>query len=205
METLTRARPFEYGAVESAHAGEAESGDRHVVVDFDDGALVAMIDALGHGPEAALAAEIAAGVLEESPQDSLRMLVERCHDAMRGTRGAAMSLASFNWRQGSLTWMGVGNVAGALVFADEQARPRVQLLLMRGGVVGDRLPELRPLVMPVSPGDSLVLATDGVRDEFSESLPAGGAPRALAQQIFDRYARRDDDAAVLVLRVGGER
>lgn len=205
MEAVARPPLFEYGAAALARPGERESGDCHVVADFAGGVLVAMIDALGHGHPAALAAEVAAGLLARHANEPPRALIERCHEALRGLRGAAMSVASFDWRQRTLTWLGVGNVEGLFVCADRDARPRVQPLLLRGGVVGDRLPELRPLTLPVSPGDVLVLATDGVRETFGQLLPSAAPPGALAQRILDEHARRDDDAAVLVFRVDGGR
>ncbi len=40
-----------------------------------------------------------------------------------------------------------------------------ETLLLRGGVVGDRLPPLRAAGLPLAPGDTLVLATDCRRDQ----------------------------------------
>ena len=73
--------------------GEATSGDLAVVTLLPEGALVAAIDGLGHGDEAARAARTAAEVVRESPSQDLVLLVERCHGALQGTRGAAISLA----------------------------------------------------------------------------------------------------------------
>jgi phosphoserine phosphatase RsbX len=194
---------FECGVAARTYAGETESGDQHVVATFDGGVLVAVIDALGHGQDAACAARIAAGVLSRHAHETPRALVERCHAEMRDTRGAAMSLASFDWRRGTMSWLAVGNVTGALAHADGDTRPRVQLLLQRGGVVGDRLPALRHSIAPVSQGDTLVLATDGMHDEFTDMLPAANEPQSLAQQILDNYGKARDDATVLVFRYYG--
>jgi phosphoserine phosphatase RsbX len=194
---------FECGVAARTHAGETESGDKHVVARFDGGVLVAVIDALGHGQQASHAADVAAGVLSRHAHETPRALVERCHAEMRDTRGAAMSLASFDWRRGTMSWLAVGNVTGALAHADDDAHPRVQLLLQRGGVVGDRLPALRHSIAPVSQGDTLVLATDGMHGEFTEILPAQNEPQSLAQQILDNYGKRRDDATVLVFRYYG--
>src|SRR6266704_3658201 len=46
-------------------AGEKESGDLHVVKAVNSGALVAVVDGLGHGAEAAVAARAAVKVLEQ--------------------------------------------------------------------------------------------------------------------------------------------
>jgi len=178
--------------------GESESGDYSVVKSFDHGMLVAVIDALGHGHDAAQAARVAAAALEQYAHEKLEDLFRRCDDLMRDTRGAAISVASIDRRNRTMSWLGVGNVTGALVRADTTADQRVKRLIVRGGVVGLRLPELRSSAMPLLPGDTLVLATDGVRIDFTDSLPAKVGPQPLAEQILQRYATHNDDALVLV-------
>ena len=43
-----------------------------------------------------------------------------------------------------MTWLGVGNVDGFLLRADNQTKPAHESLFLRGGVVGYQLPSLRP-------------------------------------------------------------
>src|SRR5712672_2128346 len=125
------ARLFECGLAALTHRGETESGDRHVVASFDAGALVAVIDALGHGHDASRAADLAAGVLSRHGQEMPIDLVARCPSQMRDSRGAAMSLASFDWEQRAITWLAVGNVMGVLVHAAAHADARVESLMLR--------------------------------------------------------------------------
>ena len=54
-----------WGVAESPLPGEHESGDRHVVQLSAAGVLIAAIDGMGHGAEAAAAAKLAASTLEE--------------------------------------------------------------------------------------------------------------------------------------------
>lgn len=184
--------------------GESESGDTCVVKAFDAGALVAVIDALGHGPEAAHAAGVAVRVLEGHACEKPGMLLHRCHEQMHDTRGAAISAASFDWPRRIMTWLGIGNVLGVLVRADPEVDPRVKLMVVHGGVIGYQLPDLRPLVVQIAPGDVLILATDGVRSDFTEILPAAMNPQRLADRILKEYATRSDDALVLVFHCGGD-
>ena len=85
--------PVEWGVATRCRRGEATSGDLAVVTLLPEGALVAAIDGLGHGGEAARAARTAGRVVRDSPSRDLVPLVERCHAALRDTRGAAISLA----------------------------------------------------------------------------------------------------------------
>src|SRR5690606_18180403 len=70
---------------------QEESGDLHVVAPFDGGVVVAVIDGLGHGPEAAHAARGAATVVTANAGAPLDSLLRGCHDALHHTRGVAMS------------------------------------------------------------------------------------------------------------------
>src|SRR5256884_7303297 len=79
---------IEWGVASLALPGEAESGDRHLVTPVGTGVLVAVVDGLGHGAEAASAAKAAVAALERHPTESPAPLLERCHRALNGTRGA---------------------------------------------------------------------------------------------------------------------
>src|ERR671910_828110 len=81
---------LERGIAERALPGESRSGDCGVFVTRADGALVAAIDGLGHGGEAADAAGLAADVLVRHPDDEPAALLERCHAALRRSRGAVV-------------------------------------------------------------------------------------------------------------------
>jgi phosphoserine phosphatase RsbX len=175
----------------------------HVVEPFAAGMLLGALDGLGHGDEAAFAARAAVDLLRPHAGDGVISLVRRCHQGLLDTRGVAMSLASFDAREGSLAWLGVGNVEGVLVRADPDAdRPRESLVL-RGGVVGYRLPALRAEVLSVAPGDVLVFATDGVDKAFASEATAAEEPQLLADRILGRWGKATDDALVLVARFEG--
>src|ERR1700758_2355608 len=85
------------------------SGDAHLVLDIPDGLLVSVVDGLGHGPDAAAAAQTALAALRAGPKD-VQLLLRHCHEALRGTRGVVMTLAIFEARRRRLSWVGVGNV-----------------------------------------------------------------------------------------------
>jgi len=133
---------IEWGAAALTLPGQSRSGDRQAVMLFPGGALVAVVDGLGHGELAAVPAETAIEALERYAREPVVALIQRCHERLRGTRGAVMSLASFREADSTMTWLGVGNVVGVLLRADPGAVPRQEYLSLRGGVVGDQLPRL---------------------------------------------------------------
>ena len=188
---------IEWGVAARALPGEAASGDLHLVKPFEGGVLLAAIDGLGHGGEAVAASETAAAVLEQDAGAELEALIRRCHAALLRTRGAVMTLAALHWAESRLTWLGVGNVEAVLLRASQPARTRV---VLRNGIVGYHLPELRPANLPIAPNDVLVFATDGLRNGFSEGLARSAAPQQMADLILERYFKGTDDALVLVAR-----
>jgi len=116
-----------------------------------------------------------------------------------------MSMASFNSTDSTITWLGVGNVAGVLLHRDAHVVPGQEGLLLRGGVVGDQLPRLYASIIQIAPGDTLIFATDGIRSGYADNLNVNDIPQRMADRIMAQYARRTDDALVLVGRfVDGE-
>lgn len=194
---------LEWGFATLALPGHPESGDRHLVQPFPNGVMVAAVDGLGHGEEAAAAAKLAVSVLERHAREPVIALLRRCHEVLRETRGAAMSLASLRAPDGVLTWLGVGNVEGLLLRAAANPKVRHESLVLRGGVVGAHLPPLHAEVVPVMRGDMLILATDGIREGFADGLALSDPPQELADRILARHAKGTDDALVLVARIAG--
>jgi hypothetical protein len=196
--------PIAWGVGSKALNGAAESGDLHVVAPCARTVLVAAIDGVGHGPEAALAARVAASVLEQHADEPLVPLMQRCHEELRRTRGVVLSMASFDLRGSIMTWLGVGNVEGVLFRVDRYARPPRDSLVLRGGVVGYQIPALRTAERTVEAGDVLIFATDGVRTDFSAYSPLGRDVQDTADAMLVRYGKETDDALVLVTRYLGQ-
>jgi negative regulator of sigma-B (phosphoserine phosphatase) len=194
---------IELGIAAKPREGEAELGDLYLVKPFDHGALLAAVDGLGHGPEAALAAKTAVATLAGHAHEPVISLVKRCHERLMRTRGVVMSLASLDAEGSTLTWLGVGNVEAVLLRADAAADPPRENVLLRSGVVGYQLPTLRASILPVTRGDVLIFATDGIRGGFLEDVTWSHPPQQTAEQILARCAKGTDDALVLVARYLG--
>jgi phosphoserine phosphatase RsbX len=180
--------------------GQLSSGDLQVVKSFTNGVLVAALDGIGHGQEAASAAMVAKDLLEAHAHEPVIALMERCHRGLRATRGVAMSLASFDVPHGLITWLGVGNVQGVLLRGGGAPVASEESLLLRGGVVGAWLPTLQAAVLPVSQGDTLIFTTDGVGVDFSRGLARNYTPQTAAENILAQHGKATDDALVLVAR-----
>jgi phosphoserine phosphatase RsbX len=194
---------IDWAVATAALEGEEESGDLHVVRSFHGGALVAVIDGLGHGPEAAVAARHAAAVLDSHYAETVVGLLQRCHQTLRGTRGAVITLASFRTAGPAMSWAGVGNIEGTLLRRDPgERRPRESVMLV-GGVPGHKLPPLRASDLPIAAGDTLVLSTDGIRAGYMDTVAPHHTPQQIADRLLADYGKGTDDALVLVARYLG--
>jgi serine phosphatase RsbU (regulator of sigma subunit) len=193
--------------------GESVSGDQCVVQVNETEMLLAVVDGLGHGPEAAAAARLAVEVLSENSAEPVEALLLLCHEHLANTRGAAVTIVSINPATASMSWLGVGNVEAALFRAAHTSHscsstrsPLVDMALLVGGIVGHQLPRLHPRDVDLEHGDLLVMATDGIARSFTEDVSAlGAAPTLLADAILEDLARPTDDALVLVARYEADR
>ena len=70
---------------------------------------------------------------------------------------------------------------------------------MFGGVLGYRMPRVRPATMPLERGDLLVMITDGIDGAISPALAGGGAAQTMADRIFEQHGKGADDALVVVV------
>jgi phosphoserine phosphatase RsbX len=196
--------PIEWAVAELARPGQTESGDQYVAMEIPGGAIVGVVDGLGHGAEAANASKIAVRSIERHGGEPVIKVMQQCHQSLAGSRGAVISVAAFNAAEETMTWLGVGNVEGLLLRAQAAVNPPRELLLVRGGVVGVHLPALAAAIVPVARGDTLIFATDGVRSEFLDVVRSHrDAPSLLADRILERFGRGTDDALVLVVRYLG--
>jgi serine/threonine protein phosphatase PrpC len=194
---------IEWGMAARNMKGQTGSGDCHLIQSFPNGLLVAVVDGLGHGQEAAHAAKKAIASLSAFAQEPPALLMNRCHRELAGTRGAVATLVSFNFTKRTMTWLGVGSVETVMLRADSKAAPASHSLLLYSGVLGYRLPHMQDFTINIEPGDTLILATDGIQRSFSEKLLLKDSPQRIADHIMAKYGKETDDALVLVVRYLG--
>ncbi len=161
----------------------------------------AVADGLGHGPDAALAAETAVrsafgsgGAPWADPAD----LVTASWNALRATRGAAVAVALVDGDEGVVRFAGVGNVVAVILGANGRRN-----LVSMNGTAGQGPARVRAFEYPWRAGDTLVAHTDGLGSRWSEAEYGGVAgqdPALLAALLWRDHVRARDDATVVVLR-----
>lgn len=177
--------------------GERVSGDNAIIEQRDGFVFLAIIDVLGHGPNAnALSLEIEKFLQDNwtnSPQETLLKLHENC----KGTLGAAAGLAVLEAKTGELSYCGVGNTV-IRVLGERSRR-----LFSTDGVIGSRLRTPVEQKLLLTPSDVLFLYTDGIKDRFELSdYPQiiRESPASIARNIVRRFEKVYDDATCIILR-----
>lgn len=203
MEETVKQPVVEWGVVSRAHKSQTESADRYLIKIEPGYVLVAAVDGLGHGEEAASAAITAIQTLEQVTDRSVIRLLSQCHERLLLSRGVVMSVALFNTADDTMTWVGVGNVEGFLSRARADSNPRYESLLLRNGVVGHRMPFIQAAIVQVMQGDTLIFSTDGIRNDFKKVVHAAQHPQQVADRIMTQSHKGTDDALVLVVRYCG--
>jgi negative regulator of sigma-B (phosphoserine phosphatase) len=180
--------------VSSPKPGERENGDAVLVRRVhDEQTLLAVIDGLGHGPDAAEAARAAVNELESLPPDTLVLdAMQAMHRALRGTRGAAATLCVVQGTR--METCAVGNVALLTVNCDLP-------LVLSAGILGHQVAKFRISSCELRPGARIALLSDGISTRFRLEELRHLAPAQVCDFIFGRHRRQEDDATVLVADV----
>ena len=203
LSTLTGHAPgIDWAAATRPLPGQHNNGDAFAVVTEDDATtLVAVIDGLGHGNEAAQAAATAVATVQDCGGQPLEAVFGTCHRALASTRGAVASLARIDARTHTMSWAAVGDVDATVVRGPRSTsdRPR-ETIVARGGVVGFELPPIYTSTVGLEPDDLLVMTTDGIDSIYRHNLVTAGGPAVIADAILHAHALDRDDALVLVAR-----
>lgn len=180
--------------------GQSESGDLCLIKRVGKATLLAVVDGLGHGQEAASAAHAAVGAIDKYSREPLIDLVRRSREALVGLRGVVLGVAYLDPQAATMSWLGVGNIGGILLRADLGNRPSRITMVPNAGFIGGEPAHPTARSVPLALGDTIILCTDGIKDGFAESLMLSNSPQEIADLIITRHVKGNDDALVLVAR-----
>ncbi|MGH6891012.1 MAG: SpoIIE family protein phosphatase [Dongiaceae bacterium] len=181
--------------------GETLSGDAVFVQPQGDGLFAAVIDALGHGPDAhRIGVQLItalSGWLPDAAPPAPEGAIAVLHESARGTRGAAAAVAWLDTQTLEGWVAGVGNVRCRLFGAVTRT------FEFGEGVLGQRVRTPRPVSFALRPTDVVILFSDGVAGRFRRddypSLGLDPAP-AIAFNVVTRFGKGMDDASCAVMR-----
>lgn len=184
---------LEIGVAERPKIGATVSGDCYVIADNDTSTLIAVIDGLGGGHAAALAAGNARAAIQETTQQPLRNMLQAAHQACMGTRGAVVGLLRLDHGQHQATYAGVGNI-GVHVISRHAIKP-----ISRQGIVGYRMPNVVEQQATYDAGDTFIIFSDGISTHMDLSQ-LDLSPQQLADHLMATCSKDNDDATVVVVK-----
>jgi anti-sigma regulatory factor (Ser/Thr protein kinase) len=185
-----------FGAISIPLKGEIECGDGWALAQEADSTTLMVIDGLGHGSFAAIAAESAQESFAAAPSETPRAIIERAHRALSSTRGAAAAVARITGKN-KVSYAGVGNITGYLI-----ANEKSQGLVSHNGTLGLILPRLQQFEYERSADSLLVMHSDGLSarwDLRKNVMLRARHPAVIAAVLYRDHARARDDATVVVL------
>ncbi|MFI1000198.1 SpoIIE family protein phosphatase [Streptomyces galbus] len=197
------------GGINLPLAGAEWSGDAWTCVRAGDRLTLLLADGLGHGPDAARASGTAVSEARRWADLPPAEVLRRLHDALRGTRGAAVAVAQLDVRRDELRFAGVGNVGARL-----REGGTWRSLVSRPGIVGAHRPATIPESRaPWSADRLLILYTDGLPSRWVPSDdprlqvadPAVTAAVAVRDASSSARPMRDDTAVAVLAPTPPER
>lgn len=190
-----------WGAASISAPGETVCGDGWAVA-LDGSKLTAvLVDGLGHGPHASVAAEAALDTFAADPFAPLNVFLNDAHTRLQTTRGAAVFALRMDDAAARLQYAGAGNVVGRIVSGVFD-----RSMVTQHGTVGVqvRRPEVTSQDLPAHA--LAMVHSDGIlsRWKSDEVVPLLQRDATLiAASLLWRQVRGRDDATVLVVKQGG--
>jgi anti-sigma regulatory factor (Ser/Thr protein kinase) len=189
----------EAGLIVEPYPGEKVCGDGWAVSSAAHSKTLLLVDGLGHGPQAAHAAEMAVKVFSEQANRECVPIMETIHRALAPTRGAAAAIARIDVEAGLIRFVGVGNIAGQVLDSGETKR-----MVSNNGTAGHLAPRIREFTYPFKRAPLVVMHSDGLGTKWDLSAYPGLAvnhPSLIAGALFRDHRRGRDDASILVVRI----
>ncbi|MEH6491396.1 ATP-binding protein [Halopseudomonas sp.] len=156
-----------------------------------------VIDGLGHGEDAQLAAWAGRDAFAAHPFEHPDRLFASMHRAMNGTRGGAAAIAQFDAESGVLQFAGIGNI-GARLVASEGARG----LASHPGIVGGQYRKVHTFTYPDAGRSMLVLYSDGLQSRWDLNAYPGLAfqhPATITAVLHRDFCRGRDDVTIMAI------
>jgi len=179
---------------------ESVSGDAWAAAasDAGDSFNVLLVDGLGHGPEAAKAAQAATEAFAEAPAREVREAVQQLHQRLQTTRGAAVCVLGLDTEGERIAWSGAGNIVGRVLSGTFD-----KTFVTQHGTAGMQIRKPETATMELPPHALVVLHSDGIETRWhAERIRPllQKDPTLVAAVLLRDHTRHRDDATVVVLR-----
>lgn len=180
------------------YPGERYCGDAWTCHQTDDRTQLIIVDGLGHGADAALAAAEAIDTFRKRIQCSPAEILSYLHDALKKTRGAVAAVAEICPGQKTIKYAGAGNIS-AVVLSCGKSRS----LVSHNGTLGVAVPRIQEFRTEWPDDGILVMHSDGLHSRWDLSGYSGllaRHPAIIGGALLRDFRRERDDASVVVAK-----
>ena len=197
--TVAQTKTLQVRGLNVAKPGEEVSGDAWISVEHEHAEVILLADGLGHGLEAHRASSQAVRVVQENPGLSPKALLDRVHQALRATRGAAVAIAKIDSAHAKLTFAGVGNASARIYSGNRLCHSAVSM----NGTAGHQCERLQEFSYPWPADGILQLNSDGLTTSAGLEPYPGLAlrdPALIAGVLYRDFTRGRDDSTVIIAK-----
>lgn len=189
---------WEVGAICLPIQGEEVCGDNWAIAACETALSLIVADGLGHGPDAAVAANAAVSHAYQSLDQSPSVLMQKAHSALKGTRGAAVAISKIDLKNTRLGFTGIGNISVCLFYSD-----KCRHLVSHNGIVGSNMRKLQEFSEQWEHDALLIAHSDGIStrwdiNDYPELRHCHSG--LIAAVIYRDFSRGHDDATIVVVR-----
>jgi anti-sigma regulatory factor (Ser/Thr protein kinase) len=180
------------------YPGERVCGDAWAYDHTPERTVILLVDGLGHGPDAAQAAQEAVTTFHKHIHLPPGAALSYLHDALKNTRGAVAAIAEIRSREKTLTYTGVGNIAAVLL-----SNGGSKNLVSHNGTLGVAAPRIQEFRVDWPEDGILIMHSDGLQTRWQLSGYAGLLSRhaaVIGAALFRDFRRQHDDASVVVVK-----
>jgi negative regulator of sigma-B (phosphoserine phosphatase) len=178
----------------SVNAGDP-CGDGYLFHEDGGYILFAVVDGLGHGAAAHVAAEAAIASFAAHADLPLQEIVAKTHVEIRETRGVVAFIGRLDPRSCSMESVSIGNITCKIETEGER------YCIATPGVLGHQIRRTIVNTVALGDGDTIYLCSDGISSRFDPKKLETDDPESRAKELFRRYRHGHDDATVMVIRL----
>lgn len=180
--------------------GETACGDAFGYIENRNDIRFFLADGLGHGQDAAVAANAAVNAFKECTEESPVEILRTINQAVKKTRGLVGTVVVFDIRSRRWKICGIGNILTRL-----QSPGMLKNYVAYNGIIGLNIPRtMKDQEMPYEPMHQLVMCSDGIRSRW-ETLRHQGLTRydlsIMNAVIFKDFGRDTDDMSVVSCKI----
>jgi anti-sigma regulatory factor (Ser/Thr protein kinase) len=180
--------------------GETACGDAFCYIGNRSDFRFFLADGLGHGEDAAAAANAAVNAFRNCTENSPVEILRTIHQAVKKTRGLVGTVVVFDLDKRVWKICGIGNILTRL-----QAPGTLKNYVAHNGIIGLNIPgTMKDQETPYEPLQQLVMCSDGIRSRW-ETLRHQGLTRydlsIMNALIFKDFARDTDDMSVASCKI----